>query len=77
MTPNDNHFGNTLHMLGVDPKAAIAHHNRAIAARPKEPEFHNDLGHALHALGKLSEASSAFARAINLTAGKVRYFWNC
>jgi predicted TPR repeat methyltransferase len=61
-----------LNFLGIiaiqtgQPEQAIEPLQRAIAAQPDVPEYHNNLGLALQRAARLDEALSAFERAIAL-----------
>jgi tetratricopeptide (TPR) repeat protein len=45
---------------------AITHYEQILALRPDLPEIHNNLGHALAALGKPDAAVAAYRRAVEL-----------
>jgi len=49
-----------------DISQVIAEHRKAIALKPGEAKFHNDLGTALEASGQLREAEAAYEQAIAL-----------
>jgi len=61
-----------LHYLGViasqqgDQERSLELISRAIALKPDQPKFHNNLGVALRELKRLPEAQAAFSRAIAL-----------
>jgi protein O-GlcNAc transferase len=57
-----------LHYLGLlhHQDEAVEHLRAAIALRPAEPTFHNNLGNALVARGEAAEAEAAYRRAIAL-----------
>jgi protein O-GlcNAc transferase len=57
----DPHHADALHFLGV-----LAHQiGRAIAQNGRVPAFHNNLGNALQAQGKLQEAAASYRRALS------------
>src|SRR5689334_9174808 len=68
---SDSKHADSLHLLGViahqrgDHGQAVELIRQAIAGKPFPP-FHNNLGLALMALGRASEAEREFARAIAL-----------
>jgi tetratricopeptide (TPR) repeat protein/SAM-dependent methyltransferase len=61
-----------LHMLGVvayqrgDYDAAVDQIGRAIRAQPGVPHYHSNLGNALKALGRLSDAEASYRAALRL-----------
>lgn len=58
-------LGNTEYALG-DPAAAERAFRRAVAAHPGVAPAHNNLAHALAALGRMEEAEAAARRAVAL-----------
>jgi len=48
------------------PHEALADIERALALKPKNPDFHNLHGNALHALNRHAEARAAYGRALAL-----------
>ncbi|HEY2970221.1 MAG TPA: DUF5672 family protein [Casimicrobiaceae bacterium] len=60
------HFLGVIHYQRGDLAAAVPLLERAVAARPAEPEFHNNLGLALAAADREVEAIAAFRRALAL-----------
>lgn len=58
-------LGNTEYALG-DPAAAERSFRRAAALRPEAAPAHNNLAHALAALGRMEEAEAAARRAVEL-----------
>ena len=78
-TPDD---ADALHMLGV-----VAHQMRrseeaadligqAIARNPSVPAFHNNLGNALRAQGRLEQAEAAYRRALQLKSDHAEAHYN-
>src|ERR1700733_10240707 len=65
----DPHHADALHFLGVLPHQigrqdmAVDLIGRAIAQNGRIPAFHNNLGNALKAQGKLQEAAASYAEA--------------
>jgi protein O-GlcNAc transferase len=67
----DPHHADTLHFLGVMAHqlgrndAAVDLITKAIAENGRAPVFHNNLGNALQALGKLTEAAASYGWALS------------
>jgi len=51
---------------------AGANLQRALALEPLNPDFHNELGCVMEALGLIKEAAASYARAIELRVGHVQ-----
>ena len=64
-------LGAVAHQTGRHP-AAVDLIERALEQQPARSDFHNDLGAALLALGKLEDAISAFRRALGINPQDVR-----
>lgn len=71
LAQHPNH-GDSLHLLGLISiqqgrfKPAVDLLTRAVAADPRSPQFHNNLGHAQRGLGRLADAEASFRTAISL-----------
>jgi Tfp pilus assembly protein PilF len=67
----DPHHADALHFLGVLAHQIGRHDmavdpiGRAIAQNGRVPAFHNNLGNALQAQGKLQEAAASYRRALS------------
>ena len=46
---------------------AVNHYQHALALEPKQPNFHNNLGKALHHLGRYADAETAYREALRLS----------
>jgi len=45
---------------------AVTHYQRALVLEPKQPDFHNNLGNALHHLGRYADAEAAYREALRI-----------
>ena len=79
---SDPRHADALHLLGVlahqtgrhDAAAALI--GKAIAENARVPAFHNNLGNALKAQGRLQEADSAYQRALILKPDYFEAYYN-
>lgn len=75
-TPAVDHYECGLALESVDPAAAIAAYERAIAGRPGLADAHNNLGRLHHDRGALAVAESCYRIAICLADSIALYWFN-
>ena len=74
--PDGLHLLGVLHLQRGEAKEAAELIGRAVAADPKQPQFHANYGAALHQAGRTEEALQSFREAVNRAPHDVEIYKN-